>query len=256
MANASYTTIPSSNWHKNGTLEGDHKPMTSYRWLGDAGVQIVSSTLTPTHGNLNSDRPFEATNTGYYKLWDTPRDMYSNQEANGIRFVKDNTTLAMAFNLSVYVTGSNGMVIPAGLIRSVGVEGYRATNANSNFRIWNIGLEFKYLLDGSGTTRLYTPGWTSPYNADVGYDFKCFNGESHFNTIRSWGNDWGLNRVIFNLRSNGTSTAQTPKYRVYHVKVGHDAGLDSPENYKIVKPANQSWADYSSDVRAGTRRYK
>jgi hypothetical protein len=256
MANATYTTIPSSNWHKTGDLENDHKPMASYKWLGNAGVQVINSTLTPTHGNLNSDRPFEAKNTGYYNLWDTPQDMYAPQEAKGIRFIKNNTTAEMAFNLSVYSTGDNGMVIPAGLIRSVGVEGYRSTNANSNFRIWNIGLEFKYLLNDSTSNRLYTPGWTSGSDPSVGYDFKCFNGESHFNTIRSWGSDWGLYRVIFNLRSKGTSGAQTPRYRVYHVKVGHDAGLSSPQNYKIVKPANQAWSNYTTDVRMGMRKYK
>lgn len=256
MANASYTTIPSSHWHKNASLEGDHKLMTSYKWLGNAGVQVINSTLRPTHGNLSSDRPFEALNTGYYNLYDSPRDMYSNQESQGIRFTKQNTTLPMAFNLSVYVNGSNGMVIPAGLIRSVGVEGYRSTNANSNFRIWNIGLEFKYLLNDSTSNRLYTPGWTEPYNSGTGYDFKCFNGENHFNTIRSWGSDWGLYRVIFNLRSNSTSGAQTPRYRVYHVKVGHDAGVTPAANYKIVKPANSSWSDYAQNARMGLRNYK
>lgn len=254
MATQNIPTLPAQNWHTSGDLESVHKPMQSLRWLGNADVDIIKSTLTPTHGAVNSDRPFQALNTGNFVLNNSAQDMYAAQEAKGVRFSKNNTTQEMAFNVAVKFSGNSGFVIPASLIRSVGIEGYRSTSANSNFRIWNIGLEFRYLRDDSQPNRLYTPGWTTAYNSGVGYDYKCFNGESHFNTINSWGHDWGLQRVIFNMRSNGTSGSQSPQYRVYHIKIGHSTGLGT--NYRLVKPANGTWQDHVNRASGGRRYFK
>ena len=258
MANQQITTYEPKKYHTDGNLN-THKSLPVVKWIGNgsgsSSYEVINQTLIPTRGNTSSDRPFEAKNTSLFNMSKIPSDIYSYREENGFEFNKTSTTSECAINVAVKHTGTNGMVIPATLIRSVGVEFRRNQTANANWRVWNIGLEFKHYADTSGMfAELYTPGWANGKVSEQGYAHHIFNGASHFNSIRSLGPDYVLSRIIYNLRSNGTSGAQAPSAKLYHVKIGWDSGYN--DNHRIIKPANQSWDDYANDRKNGQRKFK
>lgn len=257
MTNRSLATTKTSNWHTDGQLN-THKNLSQLKWLGSgtsgyALVKLSEGTLTPTHGNLSSDRPFEEKNGNLWGNYTTNKSIYNPSSDQGNEFKKINSASECAVNMAFTHYGDNGLSIPAGLIRSVGFESQRMTAANSNWRVWNVGLEFVNLMNDQ--VRLYTPGWTKVYNSTTGYDYYCFNGESHFNTIRSWGADWVLKRVICNCRSNSHSSNQTPRMRLYHLKIGHHSGVTPADDYKIVVPAYKTFNDYKTDYKNGKVEY-
>ena len=268
MATKKLNTMTPSYWHWKRTDTDQlnhHKSMPQLKWLGsgtsgNALVKLTEGTLTPTHGNLSSDRPFEEKNANLWSNYTTNKDIYNPAANQGGEFKKNNSTSECAVNMAFTHYGDNGLSIPAGLIRSVGFESQRMTAANSNWRVWNMGLEFVNLMNDQ--VRLYTPGWTKSYNAATGYDFSCFNGESHFNTIRSWGPDWVLKRVIVNCRSNSTSGNQTPRMRLYHLKIGWEGGVTTPmggpapsTDFEIVVPSHKTFNDYKTDYKNGKVEY-
>ena len=260
MANTSITTLSRKSYHTDGNLN-THKNVYNAKWIGNGSGnnswEIIRQTLLPTRGNTTSDRPFENKNDTLFEVTTGPSDIYDPYEREGFEFRKDpSTTLECAINLAVKHTGDNGMVIPASLIRSVGVEFRRTTTANSNWRVWNIGLEFKHYADTSGMfAELYTPGWTNAKTDQAGYHHYIFNGPSHFSSIRGLGPDYGLSRIIFNLRSNASTGAQQPNAKLFNLKIGYDADLSS-DGLKIVKPANQSWTEWTSERSSGMRSFK
>jgi hypothetical protein len=237
-------------------------------WLGTGKYSTAlwkrSGTLTPTHGNLSSDRPFEEKNPERWSNYSSNRDFYDPQATNGIEIQKSSTTAPCAVNMEFIHDGSQGFTIPASLIRSVAFETQRMNNANSNWRVHNIGLEFENFITGS--KRLYTPGWEKgidPADPNPGYTIECFNGESHFNTIRSWGPDWGLKAVIANVRSDRTAGPQSPRLRLYHLKIGWEGGVSTPlggpevtSDIKIVRPQSTTFAGYGVLYRQGKMAYK
>ena len=268
MATKQLNTMAPSYWHwkRSDTDQlNHHKGMPQLKWLGsgttyESLVKLSEGTLTPTHGNLSSDRPFEEVNGHLWGNYVSSKDIYSPQAADGQEFQKNTATSECAVNMAFTHYGRNGLSIPAGLIRSVGFESQRMTAANSNWRVWNVGLEFSNLMDYQ--VRLYTPGWTKAYNSTTGYDFSCFNGENHFKTIRSWGPDWILKRVIVNCRSNSTSGYQTPRMRLYHLKIGWEGGVTTPiggpapsSDFEIVAPSPKTFNNYRTDYRNGKVEY-
>lgn len=258
MANTSITAYDPTKYHTDEDVN-THKALPSVKWMGNASgnasYEIIPQTLIPTMGNTTSDRPFEAKNPTLFNLSKVPNNFYDRAESNGFTFNKISTTLECAVNLAVKHTGDNGMVIPASLIRSVGFEFRRNSTANSNWRVWNIGLEFKHYNDTSGTfAELYTPGWTYPKNDQAGYENRAFNGQQHFTAIRNLGPDYGLSRIIFNLRSNSSTGAQQPSAKLFHLKIGWDAGVDN--RHKIIKPANQTWNEWAGERATGMRSFK
>jgi len=246
MAN---TDLPSTFGTKYASNENAHYQIPFLEWFrAGSNYKTYMNSFTP---DIGSTTPLNS-NVVYPDALDYVSNKGSQffpQEGkldNGFSLVKENLQYMKEINIKYQ--GGSGLWMPCAIFRSFSFYWSNLTALQSNWAPRNIAFEVR---DSMSFDKLnWGAGWTtSPITSATGKLY-YLNGTSKVNEIRSLGPNWYITGVIFNVRSNSTSSRERPLADLVDCRFGweHD-GLQGTN--RMILPKTMIWDDFKDDRQAG-----
>jgi len=245
MTNKSLKTTPANTGSVNLS---NHESRDAIEWT--SSLPLFPSTVTPTHGDTT---PFITTNFSQTSNIENSGLPYRPLSDPNLWIIKKTSDQVCEFNIKLGSSASSyHKWMPATIFAGGGFLEQNLTGHNSNFRIRRIAFVFKNM--DTNAERTYSPGWDRAKTTSKDPRHAAMTSSSHYSVINSWGNRWRLYQTVINLRSNSTSSVQSPrmKFGVLRYFV-HTPGLTGTT--KIIVPQHMHWSDFLALDASGQRAF-